>query len=371
MKRAFVNRTFVSSKEVSLVCGRGLVPLPKLSPGLFGGADKFCLVTDRNCFKAFKGRFNGMLGGASGRTEVFEAPDGARAKDFKTLEHLLIFMLERGLSRRSLLIAAGGGSVTDLAGLSAALYMRGIKWISVPTTLLGQADAGIGGKTAVDLNGVKNMAGAFYQPDLTVCDSAFLDTLNRRELRAGAGELLKYALIAPDKLGRAVLKNLPAALKGGRKELAEIISACAAFKLDLVSRDEREETGLRETLNFGHTAGHAFEAASKGTLGHGDAVLWGMRYAATLSYRLGILEKSSVPAIEAALLTLEPPPLKSAALDFDRFSGFISRDKKAGAHSNRFMLIVRPGVLKAVNDVPGEVLNRCLKELDGIYNQRS
>ena len=365
MKNLSVSRSFSSAKKVSLLCGRDLAPLPELAPGLFGGADKFCLVTDRNCFKAFKRRFNGMLAGASGRTAVFEAPDGAKAKDLKTLGRLLAFMLERGLSRRSLIIAAGGGSVTDLAGLSAALYMRGIKWISVPTTLLGQADAGIGGKTAVDLNGVKNIAGAFYQPDLTVCDSAFLDTLSRNELRAGAGELLKYALIAPDKPGRTVLKNLPAALEGGREELARMISACAAFKLDLVSRDEREETGLRETLNFGHTAGHAFEAASKGTLRHGDAVLWGMRYAAALSLRLGIMDEGSAPAVEAALRAIEPPPLKSAALDYDRFSEFISRDKKTGAHFNRFILIVRPGTLKAVNDIPGGALKRCLKELAG------
>ena len=363
MKRRSVSRTFLSSKKVSLVCGRDLGPLPALSPGTFCGTDKFCLVTDRNCFRTFKRRFDGMLGGASGRTAVFEAPNGARSKDFRTLGRLLAFMLERGLSRRSLIIAAGGGSVTDLAGLAAALYMRGIKWLSVPTTLLGQTDAGIGGKTAVDLCGVKNIAGAFYQPDLVVCDFAFLDALSESELRSGAGELIKYALIAPEKLGRTVLKNLPAALKGGRAELAEIVSACAAFKLDLVSRDEREERGLRETLNFGHTAGHAFEAASKGTLRHGDAVLWGMRYAAALSRTLGILDKRSAPAIDSALRAIEPPPLKAAALDPARFMEFIGRDKKAGAHACRFILMVRPGVLKAVNDIPGGTLKRCLKEM--------
>ena len=304
-----------------------------------------------------------MLGSAAGRAVIFKAPDGASAKNFKTLERLLAFMLENGVSRRSLLIAAGGGSVTDLAGLAAALYMRGIKWISVPTTLLGQVDAGIGGKTAINLGGVKNIAGTFYQPDLTVCDTAFLDTLRAKELRSGAGELIKYALTAPGKLGRTVLKNLPAALEGGKEELAAVTSACAAFKLDLVSRDEREETGLRETLNFGHTAGHAFEAASKGSLSHGDAVLWGMRYAAALSYKLGVMNRKTAPVVQSALQAIEPAALKTAALDFDRFNGLIRRDKKNGAHTNRFMLIVRPGVLKAVNDIPGAVLEQVLKEL--------
>ena len=340
-----------------------MAPLPQLAPGLFAGADKVCLVTDRNCFRIFKRGFNRMLGGASGRTVVFETPDGESAKSFKTLEHLLAFMLQNGVSRSSLIVAAGGGSVTDLAGLAAALYMRGIKWISVPTTLLGQVDAGIGGKTAVNLGGVKNIAGAFYQPDLIVCDAAFLDTLSGSELRAGAGELIKYALTAPGKLGRTILKNLPAALEGGKKELAAAASACAAFKLDLVSRDEREETGLRETLNFGHTAGHAFEAASKGSLGHGDAVLWGMRYAAMLSYKLGVMCRETAPAVQAALQAIEPPALKGAALDFNRFDQLIRRDKKTGAHTNRFILIARPGVLKAVNNIPGGVLKQVLKEL--------
>ncbi len=360
-----ITKTFLSSKKVSLVCGRGLASLPELSPGLFAGADKFCLVTDRNCFKAFKRGFNKMLGAASGRTVVFETTGGESAKNFKTLERLLAFMLENGVSRRSLLIAAGGGSLTDLAGLAAALYMRGIKWISVPTTLLGQADAGIGGKTAVNLGGVKNLAGAFYQPELTVCEAAFLDTLSAKELRAGAGELIKYALIAPRAPGRAILKNLPGALKGGKRELAAVTSACAVFKLDLVSKDEREETGLRETLNFGHTAGHAFEAASEGSLSHGDAVLWGMRYAAMLSRGLGIMDGKSAPAVQAALQAAEPPALKAAALDFDRFNGLIRRDKKTGAHTNRFILMIRPGVLKSVNDIPDGVLRRCLKELAG------
>ena len=363
MKSVSVNKIFSSSKRVSLVCGRGLAPLPRLAPGLFSGADKFCLVTDRNCFKTFKRDFNRMLGNAADRTAVFEAPDGISSKNFKTLERLLCFLLENGISRRSLVIAAGGGSVTDLAGLTAALYMRGIKWISVPTTLLGQADAGIGGKTAVDLRGVKNIAGAFYPPSLTVCDTAFLDTLNGRELRAGAGELVKYALISGGRLSRIILKNLPAALEGGKEALAAVTSTCAAFKLDLVSRDEREESGLRETLNFGHTAGHAFEAAAKGSLSHGDAILWGMRYAATLSYKLGVMDRKAAPAIEAALQAIEPPALKDAAMDFDRFNALIRRDKKAGAHTNRFILIVRPGTLKAVNDIPDGVLEQVLKGL--------
>ncbi|HBB66081.1 MAG: hypothetical protein A2X28_01260 [Elusimicrobia bacterium GWA2_56_46] len=364
MKSVSLDKIFRRSKPVRLVCGRGLPPLSRLAPGICGAADKICLVTDRRCFRALKRGFDGMLGGLAGRTVVFETPSAGNAKNFKTLERLLAFMLENGLSRRSLVIAAGGGSVTDLAGLAAALYMRGVDWISVPTTLLGQADAGIGGKTAVDLRGVKNIAGVFHQPALTVCDTSFLDTLGGKELRAAAGELIKYALIAPGTPGRIISKSLPGALNGEKKDLSAVVSACAAFKFELVSKDEREETGLRELLNLGHTAGHAFEALSRTRLSHGEAVLWGLRYAAALSYKLKILDRKYARVIETALCLTEPHALPPACLDFDRFSGFVRRDKKSGGRANRFILIVRPGALKAVNDIPAGILKQCLKELE-------
>lgn len=363
MTNVSIRRSFSRSKTVRLVCGRGLASLPGLAPALCGQADKIFLVSDRNCLTAFKGDFKKMLGCLARRTTVFAALDSGRAKNFKTLERLLTFMLKNGASRRSLVIAAGGGSVTDLAGLAAAIYMRGVEWICVPTTLLGQVDAGIGGKTAVDLRGVKNIAGSFHQPALIVCDTSFLDTLGERELRAGAGELIKYALLAPGKLGRTISKNLPRALNGEKKSLAAVVSACAAFKLNLVSNDEREESGLREILNLGHTAGHAFEALSGGRLSHGEAVLWGLRYAAMLSYKMKILGREYAKAIETMLLQTEPPPLPPPCLDFNRFSGLIRRDKKAGGHTNRFLLIARPGELKAANDIPNTILRQVLKEL--------
>lgn len=363
MRTIRVNKKFSSSKTVTLVCGAGVGPLPELAPGLFARADRLCLVTDHNCFRAFKRGFDKMPGGFAGRTAVFLAPDGGRAKNFKTLERLLAFMLANGITRRSLVIGAGGGSVTDLAGLGAALYMRGVKWISVPTTLLGQADAGIGGKTAVDVAGVKNIAGAFYQPALTVCDAVFLRTLKEKELRAGAGELVKYALIAPGRLGRVISDNLPGALERRKENLAAVTAACAAFKLDTVVKDERDENGRREILNLGHTAGHAFEALAKGRLSHGDAVLWGLRYAARLSLELKIMDRKYAGTVETLLNLAEPPALAPACLDFPRFSGLIRLDKKAGAHRNRFLLIKKPGVIRAVNDIPEKILRKVLKGL--------
>ncbi len=193
----------------------------------------------------------------------------------------------------------------------------------------------------MDVGGVKNIAGAFYQPALTVCDAAFLKTLNEKELRAGAGELIKYALIAPGRLGRIISGNLPGALERRRENLAALTAACAAFKLDTVAKDEREESGLRELLNFGHTAGHAFEALSKGRLPHGDAVLWGLRYAARLSLELRVMDREYAGDIEATLNLAEPPALAPACLDFYR----------AFKYEERITILVLPFVnVKKINN---------------------
>ncbi|MBU2575403.1 MAG: 3-dehydroquinate synthase [Elusimicrobia bacterium] len=358
-----LKRDITTSKTLRAVCGRGLPPLAHLAPELFAGAGHICLATDRTCLNKFKRTFKKTLGRRWDGTDIFVLPAGRAAKTFRALEGLLSFMLKRGFSRNSLLIAAGGGSVTDLAGLAASLYMRGINWISVPTTFLGQIDAGLGGKTAVDLGGVKNMAGAFYQPALTVCDAAFLQTLGPGELRAGAGELLKYALIGPEALRRRILKSIEDALKGDAKALQELVSACADFKLSLTARDERDETGVRELLNLGHTAGHAFEALSKGRLAHGRAVLWGLRYACLLSIRLKTLEPAQQRTVSGILWGTEAAPLPAACFNFRAFYRLICYDKKAGAGKNRFLLIERPGRITAVNDIAPGILKGTLTAL--------
>jgi 3-dehydroquinate synthetase len=362
-KAVKIKSDFVSQRTAALVCGRNTGSLPDLAPEIFRTADKFCLVTDRRCLAVFKPRFRKMMGRFAKNMFVFAVPEGESAKTLEVLGGLLAFMLKTGCSRRSVLIAAGGGSVTDLAGLAAALYMRGIDWISVPTTLLGQIDAGIGGKTAVNIDGVKNAAGSFHQPALAVCDAVFLDTLSIKELKAGAGELIKYALIAPGKLGAVISNNLPGALEGEKENLAAVASACAAFKFSIVSRDEREKTGLRETLNFGHTAGHAFETLAKGRLSHGESVLWGLRYAAALSISAGILGSTARRAIEGIFRMAAPPVLPPVCRVFAGFRGLIGKDKKKKSGANRFILISGPGRLKAVNDIPDRLLKRTLKEL--------
>jgi 3-dehydroquinate synthase len=235
--------------------------------------------------------------------------------------------------------------------------MRGINWVSVPTTFLGQIDAGLGGKTAANLGGAKNIAGTFHMPSLTVCDAAFLDSLPLAELRSGAGELIKYAMIGPAALGRTIKKNLSKVLAGDKSALAACVCACAAYKLRLVARDEREETGLREVLNFGHTAGHAFEAMSGGRLPHGAAVARGVRFALIASREAGLLDSKNFLELNSLVDALRLPPAP-VRCDLRKFIGLVSRDKKVRGTKNRFILTKGPGRTCAAENLETEIIKK-------------
>ncbi len=223
------------------------------------------IVTDANVYAIYRKKMERYLGGVP----IYVMPAGERNKNEQTLFALLKNMKDVGLRRNSTLIAIGGGVVGDLGGLAASLYMRGIDLIQVPTTLLAQVDSSIGGKTAVDLGGVKNLIGAFKQPSRVYTDPVFLRTLPRRELRGGLGEIVKHgALSAP------LFEKLCSAKDVFDLDfLEEIVPENIALKADIVRRDPLE-TGLRKCLNLGHTTGHAIELST--SLTHGECILWGI-----------------------------------------------------------------------------------------------
>ena len=239
--------------------------------------------------------------------------------------------------------------------------MRGISWISVPTTFLAQIDAGLGGKTAVNLAGAKNIIGTFHQPALAVCDTAFLDSLPHAELRSGAGELVKYAMIGPAALRRTIERNLEKTLSGDRAALTACVTACAAFKLRVAARDERDITGLREILNFGHTAGHAFEAMAAGRLAHGTAVARGLRFALLVSAGTGLLAPAAFKKLDALITTLRLPPPPPLRRDFRHFMALVPKDKKARGAGNRFILIKAPGRLAAAENISPDILRKAFE----------
>ncbi|PIU18017.1 MAG: 3-dehydroquinate synthase [Elusimicrobia bacterium CG08_land_8_20_14_0_20_59_10] len=352
------NFTVKYSRTVYAVIGRDMSDMPSQFPALFSGADKLCLVTDGAAPRSLKARAAALFPPGKAEYFTFALPASEKAKTPDQAWKLCSFLFLKGFSRDSLLIAAGGGAVTDLTGFAASVYMRGINWISAPTTFLAQIDAGLGGKTAVNLRGAKNVVGTFHQPALAVCDTAFLDSLPHAELRSGAGELVKYAMIGPGPLRRAVEKNLSKALAGDESALTTCTAACAAYKIKLVAKDERDETGLRERLNLGHTAGHAFEALAGGRMPHGEAVARGLRFALILSARTGRLPGPAFKKLDALITALRLPSPPELGRDFRKFLALVSMDKKARGAHNRFLLVNAPGRLEAAENVKMALLKK-------------
>jgi 3-dehydroquinate synthase len=299
------------------------------------------------------------LAAAGTAFHLLEAPDGEPAKRLAVAERLWESLAATGGKRDSVIVAFGGGSIGDLAGFVAAAFLRGVAFVQVPTTLLAQVDAAIGGKTGVDLEAGKNLVGAFHHPELVVADTRFLATLPRRELRSGLVEAIKMAALLDLDLLARIERDLPGLLAGDPALLAPVVRAAAAAKVAVVERDPYEG-GERQLLNFGHTLGHALETeAGYGHLAHGDAVAWGIRFA----NRLARLRGADVPfldRLERLLDRLEspiPPALDDAAL-----LARMARDKKARESGLTWILALGPGRGARVADLPAE---RVAAELRG------
>ena len=245
---------------------------------------------------------------------VFEIPDGEGAKTMSTVESLCSQFSQWGLTRSDCVVAVGGGIVTDTAGFAAAVYHRGIPVVHVSTTLLGQIDAAIGGKTGVNLPEGKNLVGAFWQPAAVLCDTEVLATLPPREYRSGLGELAKYHF-----LGGGDLDALP---------LEERVAACVAIKADVVVSDEREG-GRRAILNYGHTLAHAIETAGDHDLRHGEAVAVGLIFAAELALRLDRIDAAHVAEHRRVVAAYDLPGTLPEGVRTDELITLMGRDKKA------------------------------------------
>lgn len=245
---------------------------------------------------------------------VFTMGSGEDAKHLGTVEDLCRDWAEWGLTRGDCVVALGGGVVTDTVGFAAAAYHRGVPVVHVSTTLLGQVDAAIGGKTGVNLPEGKNLVGAFWQPAAVICDTDVLATLPPREYRNGQGEMAKYAFLGVDDLA-----DLP---------LDEAVAACVACKAEVVGSDEREG-GRRAILNYGHTLGHALETAGSYDLRHGEAVAIGLIYAAELARRLGRIDAARVAEHRRIVAGYDLPMNLPPGSDHDALLALFARDKKA------------------------------------------
>lgn len=278
---------------------------------------------------------------------TFFMDDGEDAKNMETVEELCRGFARWNMHRRDVVVAVGGGVVTDVAGFAAAVYHRGVAVVHVPTSLLGQVDAAVGGKTGVNLREGKNLVGAFWQPAAVLCDTETLTTLPPREYRSGLGEMAKYRFLGVERL-----RDL---------SLDDAVAACVACKAEVVGADERE-SGRRALLNYGHTLAHALETGGGYDLRHGEAVGVGLVFAARLAERLGRIDRSRVADHEELVASYDLPTRPPGGVDPAELVTIMARDKKATAGGLTFVLD-GPGGLEVVDRVPEAVVTDVLGEM--------
>jgi 3-dehydroquinate synthase len=290
-------------------------------------------------------------------------PDGEQYKTIATWQYVLDKMLEAKLDRSAVMLAFGGGVVGDITGFAAACFMRGVDYVQIPTTLLAMVDSSVGGKTGVDHAWGKNLIGAFHQPKMVWADTAFLDILPEREFNAGLSELFKYAFIGGGGMFSFISDHFGLLLKRDRAVLAEGIRRSITIKAHAVSGDEREETGRRTILNFGHTFGHALERECGYTgILHGEAIWWGMRCACDMGMRLKTIPEASLPLYEMMRKKMIPISPPKGVGDDALFQAMFS-DKKTTAGKLHFVLPTEPGSVMIKNDVPKDAVINTLRHV--------
>jgi 3-dehydroquinate synthase len=342
----------------SILSGAGVIRRASLEIAGLGRFSSLHVVSSPKVWRAV-GKFvqRGLRLSKGGSIHLFD--DAESAKNLRSVEQITRSLCRAGADRKSLVVAVGGGVVGDVAGFAAASFLRGVKLVHVPTTLVSQVDSSIGGKTGVNLPEGKNLVGAFYPPALVLTDPELLRTLSDREFRGGLAEVIKHAVIADVEMFAMLEKDMEKILRRERSALSFLIPRNVQIKARVVSRDERE-SGLREILNYGHTFAHALESVTKyRRYQHGEAVAWGMIAAAFLGHELGLTRAEDVSRIVALIRRLGPlpswPTVSPGAL-----VGAMRSDKKTRAGILRFVLSPRIGEARSYDAVPLHAVERVL-----------
>jgi 3-dehydroquinate synthase len=322
---------------------------------------RVAIVTNDVVGPLYLDAFGGALERAGVRALRITLPDGEACKNFDSLNRILDALLENRCERSTTVIALGGGVIGDLAGFAAAVFLRGVPFIQVPTTLLAQVDSSVGGKTGINHPLGKNMIGAFHQPRLVLADTDTLATLPARELAAGLAEVVKYGLILDRAFFEWLEANMQRLAARDEQALTYAIRRSCELKAEVVAGDERESGG-RALLNLGHTFGHAIEAGlSYGTWLHGEAVAAGMVMAARLSRAMGMLSDADVGRV-AALLQRAGLPVEAPALGTDAYLNLMGMDKKVEGGKLRLILLRAIGQAYVTSDFPQPALRKVLGE---------
>lgn len=350
MKKVIVK----ASVEYAILIGRGI--LGQLGEEVKKRIQpcKAAIITDTTVEKIYAEQAEKSLQAAGFTTCRFAYPAGEASKNISTLSDMLEFLAEEEVTRQDIIVALGGGVAGDMAGFAAAVYQRGIRFVQVPTTFLAAVDSSVGGKTAIDLKAGKNMAGAFYQPHLVLCDVDVLETLPAEYFADGIAETLKYGIIGDGELFEKTASG------DFRNDLEKIIETCVKMKRDIVMEDEFD-TGMRQLLNLGHTLGHAIEKKSGFTISHGHAVAIGMHLIAKVAEEKGMAEKGLAEKIRVALKKNALP----VSIDYsaEEITEGVLKDKKRRGGEISFVFPTKIGHCEIVKIPVGEVMELVRKAL--------
>lgn len=353
----------LGKRSYDISIGRGLIrDCGSILKKLDIGTDAV-IITNSRLAAIYKKTIEKTLKG-NGFTCRFEiVPDSEKAKSISVASAILNRLSRYDVGRCVFIIALGGGVVGDLAGFVASVYKRGIPYAQIPTTLLAQVDSSIGGKVAVDLSVAKNLVGSFYQPRAVIADVEALKTLSPRQIRNGLAEIIKYGIIKDAGLFRFLEAGYKKVLKLEKKALEHIVSRSCKIKADVVAKDEFDRKCVRAALNYGHTIGHAIEAAAgySGKYNHGEAVALGMLVAGDMAVALGMLKEAQALRI-GRLIEKVGLPVSIKGVEIKRIYGSYLHDKKFINGRNRFILATKIGGVSIVEGVADSIIRNALKK---------
>jgi len=364
MERIRVHLEKSCKDSYDILIGEDVMGRAELVTKVKNDADRYVIVTDSDVNPLFGEVVKEKLKETALPVDIIEIPAGEASKSLNTVLEVARQLIGLKVSRKSLLIALGGGVVGDVTGFIASIYMRSIPYIQIPTTLLAQVDSSVGGKTGVDLPEGKNLLGTFYQPKAVYVDLSFLKTLSDKDFANGLAEIIKYGIIGSHDLFELLELEKDGIKKRSPSLMKSLIARSCKIKADIVEMDEKE-LGLRRILNFGHTLGHALEAASGYSLFHGEAVSIGMVGAAKISHKLNYLNRSSCTRIIDLIKEYELPVKIPAGMETSQIVAFMETDKKVVAGRLHFVLVKEIGVPFVTPDIPSDVVVETIEELRG------
>ena len=324
---------------------------------------KQMIVTSGTVWNLYGKVVRESLGASGFDVSVTLVNDDEEAKSFQTLATIFDRLLEGEFERSSGIVALGGGVIGDVAGFAAATFMRGLRFVQVPTTLLAQVDSSIGGKTSVNHSKAKNLIGAFHQPRLVWADTSTLSTLPEREIRSGLAEIIKYSVIADPALFNLLSESVDSLSGISRDTLIEMVSRCCSIKARIVEKDERER-GVRSILNYGHSIGHALETLTDyASYTHGEAVSIGMMAAARISLEIGATDQNMVQSQGDLIKRAGLPTVILHAISSMEIVHQLKRDKKRVDDRIRWVLPRKLGEVFLTDDVPSHVVLKVLHDM--------